>query len=511
MNSTVNTTTNNLSAEHVDVLIIGAGISGLGAACHLQNETSNKSYLILEGRDSIGGTWDLFRYPGVRSDSDLYTFGYDFKPWHGQPIAQAGEILNYLNDVVDENNLAENIRFNQWVTNADWSTDDARWSVTVRGTEGEAEKVYTGNFLFMCQGYYNYEAGHLPDFPGQEDFKGQLIHPQKWPEDLDYRGKKMVVIGSGATAATILPAVAEDVAHVTQLQRSPSYYMALDNSAEDEVIEELRAIDTPLEWIHGIKRRRMLEFGREMTARSMSEPDEVRAELLDAAREALPEGYDVEKHFAPSYSPWKERLCLLPDGDMFAAIKSGKASVATDHIERFTETGIQLKSGEFLEADIIVAATGIELCGLGNISYTVDGVPADAADKFTYRGVLISDMPNLAWIFGYIRTSWTMRSDMIAHYVCRLLNHMDELGVAQCTPKLRPEDQGMNGKGYIDPEDFSPGYMRRGIHRLPKQSDSGPWTNSQDYYSEKDELPNAPFDDGALEFSNPKSDNTQAA
>jgi len=255
----------------------------------------------------------------------------------------------------------------------------------------------------------------------------------------------------------------------------------------------------------------MLEFGRDMTARSMSEPDIVREELIEAAREALPEGFDVEKHFAPSYNPWKERLCLLPDGDMFAAIKSGKASVATDHIERFTEKGIQLKSGDFLEANIIVAATGIELCGMGNVAFTVDGKKVDPSDSFTYRGVLMSDLPNMAWIFGYIRTSWTMRSDMIAHYVCRLLNHMDELGVQQVTPRLRAQDQGMNGKGYIDPEDFSPGNMRRGIHRLPKQSDIAPWQNSQDYYTEKDELPNAPFDDGVLVFNNPKPGKTKAA
>jgi len=509
MTASAKTASTKNATEHVDVLIIGAGISGLGAACHLQNETSNKSYLILEGRDSIGGTWDMFRYPGIRSDSDLYTFGYDFKPWHGQPIATAPEILSYLHEVVEENQLALNIRFNQWVSRADWSSKDARWTVTVE--KDGSTSTFSGNFLFMCQGYYNYEAGYLPDFPGQEDFTGELIHPQKWPADLDYSGKKMVVIGSGATAATILPAVADKVEHVTQLQRSPSYYMALDNSGEDEIIEELRAVNTPLEWIHGIKRLKSLEFGREMTERSLTEPDVVREELIEAAREALPEGYNVEKHFAPSYGPWKERLCLLPDGDMFKAISSGKASVATDQIDRFTSNGIALKSGEFLQADIIVAATGIELCGLGNIAYSVDGQATDAADKFTYRGILISDMPNLAWIFGYIRTSWTMRSDMMAHYICRLINHMDEIGVQQCTPKLRPEDQGMNGKGYIDPDDFSPGYMQRGIHRLPKQSDSGPWTNSQDYYSEKDELPDASFDDGALEFTNPRPGKSQAA
>jgi cation diffusion facilitator CzcD-associated flavoprotein CzcO len=489
--------------EHFDVVIIGAGISGLGAACHLQRECPGKRYVILEGRSAIGGTWDLFRYPGIRSDSDLYTFGYDFKPWHGQPIATAPEILRYLHEVVEENGLAPAIRFDHWVQRAAWSSDAAAWTVEARGPDGETRRV-TGNFLFMCQGYYDYEGGYRPDFPGEEDFRGPIVHPQHWPEDLDYTGKRMVVIGSGATAATIVPAVAEQVAHVTQLQRSPSYYLSLDNSIEDEMIQELRALDVPLDWIHGIKRRKMLEFGRDLNTRSITEPEAVRQELIDGAVAELPEGYDVARHFTPTYGPWKERLCLLPDGDMFKAIKSGKASVVTDTIERFVENGILLSSGETLEADIVVAATGIELCGLGNVAFEVDGRPVSVPDAWTYKGIMISDMPNLAWIFGYIRTSWTMRSDMIAHFVCRLLNHMDELGVRQCTPRLRPEDRGMNGKAFIDPEDFAPGYIRRGAGRLPKQSERGPWTNLQDYYVEKDLLPNAPLDDGVLVYDNPQ-------
>jgi cation diffusion facilitator CzcD-associated flavoprotein CzcO len=488
--------------EHHDVIIVGAGISGLGAACHLQRESPDKDFVILEGRDAIGGTWDLFRYPGIRSDSDLYTFGYDFKPWHGQPIATAPEILSYLHEVVDENNLAPNIKFKHWIDSASWSTQDACWEVTTRDENGESKK-FTSNFLFMCQGYYNYEAGYQPDFPGEESFNGLLIHPQKWPEDLDYTGKKVVVIGSGATAATILPAMADTVEHIVQLQRSPSYYLSMDNSEEDEMIEQLRELDVPLDWIHGIKRRQALEFGRDIAERSVSEPDVVRKELIDAATEELPDGYDIETHFSPSYGPWKERLCLLPDGDMFKAIKSGKASIETGDIERIVENGIQLKSGNILEADIIVSATGIELCGLGNIAFDVDGEAVTLSDNWTYRGVMISGMPNLAWSFGYIRTSWTMRSDMIAHYVCRLLNHMDELGVRQCTPRLRKEDEGMNGKGFIDADDFAPGYMRRGVKRLPKQSDAGPWINSQDYYTEKDILPAAPLDDDVLVYDNP--------
>ncbi len=487
--------------EHFDVLIIGAGISGLGAGVHLQRECPDKTYAILEGRDSIGGTWDLFKYPGIRSDSDLYTFGYDFKPWFGQPIATAEEIMRYLHEVVEENDLERHIHFNHWVDTAAWSSEDARW--TVETTVDGAPKHYSGNFLFMCQGYYNYEAGYQPDFPGQGDFKGTLIHPQKWPEDLDYSGKKMVVIGSGATAATIVPAVAEDVEHVIQLQRSPSYYLPMDNSEEDETIQDLRALEVPEEWIHGVKKRKALAFGEEFTERAFSEPEAVVDELLEMAAEDLGEDFDYDKHLRPSYGPWKERLCLLPDGDMFKAIASGKASMVTDHIERFTENGIELTSGEHLDADIIVAATGIELCGLGNISFAVDGEHISVPDTWTYKGMMISDMPNLAWSFGYIRSSWTLRSDMIARFVCRLLKHMDDTGVRQVTPRLRPEDEGMTGTGFIDPEDFAPGYMRRGTHRLPKQGKQGPWTNIQDYYQEKDSLVDTPLDDGALVFENP--------
>jgi cation diffusion facilitator CzcD-associated flavoprotein CzcO len=497
----VTATAANSKVQHQDVIIVGAGISGLGAACHLQRESPDRNYVILEGRGAIGGTWDLFRYPGIRSDSDLYTFGYDFKPWHGQPIAEAKEILNYLHEVVEENALQPNIRFDHWVDNAAWSSDTALWTVQANDGDGQLQ-TFTANFLFMCQGYYDYEAGYRPNFPGEENFKGPIIHPQQWPEDLDYTNKHMVVIGSGATAATILPAVADKVAKVTQLQRSPSYYFSLDNSVEDEMIEELRSLEVPQDWIHGIKRRKMLEVGRETAERSKSEPDVLARELIDAAAEILPEGYPVDTHFTPKYSPWDERLCMLPDGDMLHAIASGKAAMVTDHIDHFVEEGIKLKSGEVLPADIIVAATGIELCGLGKIRFNVDGKDINLNDHWTYKGIMMSGVPNLAWIFGYIRTSWTMRSDLIGHYVCRLLNHMADTGMRQCTPTLRAQDNGMNGRGYIDEEDFAPGYMQRGMSRLPQQSDQAPWTNSQDYYKEKDELPDAGFDDGVLVFGN---------
>lgn len=493
----------NATPEHRDVIIIGAGISGIGAACHLQRECPGKDYVILEARDAIGGTWDLFRYPGIRSDSDLYTYEYDFKPWYGQPIATAAEILRYLHEVVDENKLEPHIRFGHRVSRAVWSTEEALWTVEAKNNDGET-RCFTGRFLFMCQGYFNHQAGYRPAFPGEENFKGLIIHPQQWPEDLDYTGKQIVVIGSGATAATIVPAVAERVAHVTQLQRSPSYYQLLDNLIEDDMIKELRALDVPPERIHDIKRRKSLENSRIFAERSASEPDIVRQELLALAATLLPADYDIGTHFTPRYDPWKERVCLLPDGDLLKAVASGKASIVTDHVECFVEEGILLKSGQTLQADIIVCATGIELCGLGNIEFTVDDNPVSLPDTWTYKGIMLSDLPNLAWTFGYIRSSWTLRSDLIAHFVCRLLKTMDEAGMRQCTPRLRPEDQTMTAKPFIDSADFAPGYMRRGIGRLPKQGDREPWINSQNYYLEKDTLPEDSFEDGVLQFDNPK-------
>ena len=348
---------------------------------------------------------------------------------------------------------------------------------------------FTGSFLFMCQGYYNHQAGYRPTFPGEENFQGLIIHPQQWPQDLDYTGKRMVVIGSGATAATIVPAVAERVAHVTQLQRSPSYYLPFDNRVEDPLIQELRRLDVPQDWIHGIKLRQALERGRVLTERAIQEPDAVKRELLGMAAALLPADYDISTHFTPRYDPWKERLCLLPEGDLFRAIASGKASVVTGHIECFTADGIRLTSGQTLPADIIVTATGIELCGLGNIAFTVDGSPVNLPDMWTYKGIMLSDMPNLAWTFGYIRSSWTLRADLISHYVCRLLKYMDAINVRQCTPRLRPEDRAMQAKPFIDSADFAPGYMQRGTGRLPKQGDHEPWTNCQNYYLEKTTLP----------------------
>lgn len=496
MNETAN-------VEHRDVIIIGAGISGLGTACHLQRECPGKSYLILEARDAIGGTWNLFRYPGIRSDSDLYTYGYDFKPWYGRPIATAAEILNYLQEVVDEYGLEADIRFGQRVQSASWSTTNAIWSVTTTNKEGEPQH-FTANFLVMCQGYYNYDAGYRPHFPGEENFQGTIVHPQQWPETLDYSGKQMIVIGSGATAATIVPAVAERVAHVIQLQRSPSYYLPYDNLQEDDLIKELRTLDLPQEWLYEIKRRRNLEQSRIFTERALTEPEVVKQELLTMAATLLPKGYDIATHLTPRYNPWKERLCLIPNGDLLQAVASGKASIVTDEIDSFVTDGILLKSGELLKADIIVCATGIELSALGNIQFTIDNNPVSIPDSWTYKGIMLSDVPNLAWIFGYIRSSWTLRADLIGHFVCRLLKEMERTGAHQCTPRLRPEDGSMQAKPFIDSADFAPGYMRRGVARMPKQGDREPWVNVQDYYAERSTLLATDFEDGVLQFDIPK-------
>lgn len=483
-----------------DVVIIGAGISGIGAACRLQAECPEKRCVILERRAAIGGTWDLFRFPGIRSDSDLYTYGYDFKPWHGQAIATGPEILRYLGEVVREHAIAARIRFRHHAVAASWSTADACWTVHAETPDGTV--AVRGRFLFLCQGYFDYDAGHRPDFPEQEAFGGSIVHPQHWPENLDYRGKRMAVIGSGATAATIVPAVAADAAHVVQLQRSPTYYLPLDGAAEDATIQDLRALDVPKEWIHGVKKRKALEFSRVLAERALADPQAVAKDLIGMAAASLPEGYDVQTHFTPRYAPWRQRLCLLPKGDLFAAIRSGKASVETGTIRRFVPDGIELGGGKTIAADIVVAATGIALCPLGNIRFDVDGALVRIGETWTYRGIMLSDMPNLAWSFGYIRSSWTLRSDLIARYVCRLLRAMDRRGARQCTPRLRPADRGMAARAFIDPEDFSPGYLLRGAALLPKQGAREPWTNCQDYYRERRTLANAPFDDGVLAFGN---------
>ncbi len=488
-------TSTDLTVEHFDVLIVGAGISGIDAAYHLQQNCPGKSFALLDRQAAFGGTWRLHKFPGIRSDSDLFTFGYKWKPWTGVPIATAEEILKYLDEAIDEQDLRQHIRYRQHVESAVWSTADARWTLTVVDLETEDRWQITCTFLWMCQGYYK-QTGYVPDYPEADRFTGPLVHPQNWPDDLDHAGKKVVVIGSGATAATLIPAVAETAAHVTMLQRSPTYFFP--RPKVDEFAETLRALDLPDEWIHEIMRRKYLLESQEVTRRSFEEPEGLKADLLAAAQEYLGEDYELDPHFTPSYRPWRQRLALIPDGDLFQAIRAGSASVVTDEIDRFQESGILLKSGKTLEADIIVSATGFDLCVLGDIAFEIDGAPLKLEDCWAHRGIMFSGVPNLAWVFGYLRSSWTLRADMVSGFVCRLLNHMDAQDATIVTPGLREEDRDMPERPFVDPENFNAGYLMRSMHKMPKQGDRQPWIFSQDYFKEKDEIPAADLDDGTL-------------
>jgi cation diffusion facilitator CzcD-associated flavoprotein CzcO len=486
------------SAEHFDVLIVGAGISGVGAAYHLTKQCPGTSFVALEAQESFGGTWITHRYPGIRSDSDLYTFGYRFKPWTSAPIASAAEILSYMGEVIDENGLGPHIRYRHTISSASWSSDDNRWTIEATRTDtGEAVR-FTANFLWMCQGYYRHSEGYTPEWPGVAAFRGRIVHPQNWPEDLDYAGKRIVVIGSGATAATLIPAIAADCEHVTMLQRSPTWYRTGRNAIE--LADELRELQVDETWIHEIVRRKILHDQDVFTRRSFSEPEAVKKELLKAVRAYLGPDYDIDPHFTPSYRPWRQRIAFIPDGDLLQAIRSGKASVVTDEIERFTEGGILLKSGKLLDADIIVTATGFHLNVLGDIAFAIDGKPLVFSDTVTYRGMMFTGIPNMAWVFGYFRASWTLRADLVADFVCRLLNHMKAIGARRVTPVLRPEDRDMPLLPWIDPENFNPGYMMRGMHLLPKRGDKPEWQHNQDYWSEKDAFPAIDLDDAAFRY-----------
>jgi len=499
MNAAVETGQDDIqSAAHFDVLIVGAGISGIDAAYHLQRECPGKSFALLENQASFGGTWITHKYPGIRSDSDLFTFGYAWKPWSGPPIASAEEILSYLDEVLDEHDIRRHIRYQREVRRAIWSSAENLWTLEVACLEsGEVQRL-SCNFLWMCQGYYRHSSGYTPEFPGAERFAGQIVHPQTWPEDLDYAGKKVVVIGSGATAATLIPAIAEDCDHVTMLQRSPTYFFAAPN--RNDLAETLRTLDIPEAWTHEIVRRHKLLEQKNIRQASFDHPDALKAELLAGVRAYLGDDFDIEKHFTPRYRPWRQRLAFVPDGDMFKSIKSGKASVVTDQIERFTETGILTKSGEELEADIIVTATGFNMNVLGDIEFEIDGAALNFSDCWAHRGILFSGIPNMAWVFGYLRTSWTMRADLVSGFVCRLLNHMAGRGVTVVTPELRAEDRDMPALPFVDPENFNAGYLMRSMHLMPKQGDRAPWIFSQDYYAEKDEIPTADLEDGTLNY-----------
>jgi cation diffusion facilitator CzcD-associated flavoprotein CzcO len=486
------------TAEHFDVLVVGAGISGIGAAYHLRQQCPDRSFVVLEAEESFGGTWWTHTYPGIRSDSDLHTFGYRFKPWVGPPIATADEIRSYMGEVIAENGLGPHIRYRHRITRAVWSGAENRWTVEATRTDTEEVVRFSAAFLYMCQGYYRHREGYLPEWPGMSRFRGTFVHSETWPDNLDYRGKRVVVIGSGATAATLIPAMAEDCAHIVMLQRSPTYFRTGRNAIE--LAEELRSLGVDESWIHEIVRRKILLEQAKFTQRTFDDPEKVRDELLANVRLHLGEDYDVATHFTPSYRPWRQRLAFIPDADLFRSIASGKASVATDEIEHFTETGIQLKSGRHLDADIIVAATGFNLSVLGDIAFEIDGQPLAFHDTVTYRGMMFTGMPNLAWVFGYFRASWTLRADLVGDFVCRLLNHMQAIGAKRVEVALRPEDRNMPLLPWIDPENFNPGYIMRGLHLLPQRGDKPEWMHNQDHWAEKDEIPAIDLTDAAFVY-----------
>ena len=486
-----------MTSEHVDVVVVGAGLSGIGAGYHLQTISPDRSYVILEGRESLGGTWDLFKYPGVRSDSDMHTLGFSFKPWtEAKSIADGPSILKYLKQTVSQFGIDKHIRYGQLVTKAQWSTDDAQWTVTSTDKATGTTNTYTCSFLFMCSGYYSYKKGHTPEFTGRERFKGTIVHPQEWPTDLDYAGKRVVVIGSGATAVTIVPSMADKAAHVTMLQRSPTYMVSRPD--HDVLANRMRKV-LPPKMAYNLTRFKNTWRQQLVYNKTRTDPNKVKQLLLGGIQLELGADYDIAKHFTPNYNPWDQRLCLVPNGDFFKAMREGKASVVTDHIASFTETGIQLASGEHLDADIIVTATGLELVTLGEMDFYVDGNQVDFAKTWTYKGFAYSDIPNLASTFGYINASWTLRSDLTAEYVCRLLNHMRKKGVVQCTPRLREQDQNMKERPWID--GFSSGYMQRMMHRMPRQGDHEPWINPQNYRRDKKMFKHSPIDDGVMQFS----------
>jgi len=482
--------------EHLDVLIVGAGLSGIGAGHYVQAECPWASYAIFEARDAIGGTWDLFRYPGIRSDSDMFTLGYVFRPWDGEKaIADGASILQYIKDTAAAEGIDEHIRFHHRIMRADWSTSDAVWNITAERTDtGETVRLTCG-FLFSCSGYYRYDQGYQPDFPGMDAFEGTIVHPQAWPEDLDYAGKRVVVIGSGATAVTLIPSLAETAAHVTMLQRSPGYITSLP--AKDPIANLLRRVlpakrsGPAVRWFKAVTTQAFYELSRRR-------PELVKRILRKGLERQLPKGYDIETHFTPRYNPWDQRLCVVPNGDLFKAIKAGTASVVTDHIASFTERGLLLESGATLDADIIVTATGLELLFIGGIEASVDGEPVDLPSKLTYKGMMLEGVPNLAIAIGYTNASWTLKCDLTCGYVTRLLNHMRATGLRQCTP--------VNSDATVVPQPLlglSSGYIQRSADRFPKQGSKFPWQVYQSYLRDYRALKIAGIADDAMVFSNP--------
>jgi monooxygenase len=487
-----------MSLDHVDVLIVGAGLSGIGAGCHLQTNCPGKSYAILEARERSGGTWDLFKYPGVRSDSDMYTLGYSFRPWReAKSIADGSSILNYIRETAVAHGIDGKIRFNHRVVRAEWSTADARW--TVEAVCGDAQETVriSCSFLFMCSGYYRYDEGYTPDFPGIGRFDGSIVHPQHWDEGVDYAGKRVVVIGSGATAVTLVPAMAESAAHVTMLQRSPSYIVSLP--AEDPIAKRLHRI-LPTRLAYPVVRWKNVLLTMLSFQLSRRRPAAMKRIVRRGVERHLPSGYDIDRHFKPDYDPWDQRLCLVPNGDLFEALAAGRASMVTDRIDTFTEKGIELVSGVELEADVIVTATGLNLLALGGMRIAVDGREVTLSETMSYKGMMLGGVPNLAFAVGYTNASWTLKCDLTCQYVCRLLNHMDEGGFRQCTPHNR--DPLVAERPFID---FSSGYVLRSIDHFPKQGSKAPWRLHQNYPRDILNLRFGSVRDGVMEFSNTAS------
>ena len=484
-----------MSAEHLDVLIIGAGLSGIGAAYHLMKHCPGKRFAILEGRAALGGTWDLFRYPGIRSDSDMFTLGYNFKPWTNPlAIADGPSIRSYIEETAEENGIQENIRYQHKVLKADWCSERATWTLQVqRGEDAEPIKL-SCQHLLMCTGYYRYEAGYTPEFKGREQFQGDFIHPQLWPENFDYSGKNVVVIGSGATAVTLVPAMTDKARHVTMLQRSPTYVVSLPQG--DPISDVLRKF-LPETWVYRLARTRQVAIQLGFYKLAKAFPNLVRKALLGLARHQLGKDFDM-RHFSPRYKPWDERVCAVPNGDLFKVLRQGKASVVTEHIDGFTAKGIRLKSGQELPADVIISATGLELQLFGGMHVAVDGVPFDAAKSMGYRGIMLRDLPNAALVLGYTNASWTLKADLSSEYFCRLINHMDANGMRQCTP--RDTARQVKNAPFLD---LASGYIQRAADKIPSQGDRAPWKLYQNYLLDLALLRYGKVEDGYLEFSSP--------
>jgi cation diffusion facilitator CzcD-associated flavoprotein CzcO len=479
--------------EHVDVIIIGAGLSGIGAARHLREKCPEKTFIILESRAAVGGTWDLFRYPGVRSDSDMYTLGYAFKPWKEQKaIADGSAILAYVRETAKESGLDSTIRFGHRVIAASWSSAEAAWTLEIDRGPGQESARLTCNFILSCTGYYDYSKGYTPTLPGVERFAGRVVHPQFWKEDIEYEGKRVVVIGSGATAVTLVPELAKKAAHVVMLQRSPTYI--LSRPAEDAIANWLRD-HVPASLAYSLVRWKNVALGMAFFQLSRRRPELARKRLLELVRKELGPDYDVEKHFTPAYNPWDQRVCLVPDGDFFAAIRGGKASVVTDHIDTFTEAGIKLRSGEELPADLVVTATGLELQFLSGMQLTVDGRKIEPGKSMTYKAMMLCEVPNLVCTFGYTNASWTLKADLTSEYVCRLLRHMNKINARKATPRL--PDASVHEMPFLD---FSSGYVQRAHDRFPKQGSKRPWKLDQNYVLDILSLRFGDVDDGTMEF-----------